>query len=139
MRVVKLKAIARERGLRGYSRLRKAELIALLRDNLQPPCTPAPRTRPPRPTRGPWPLAPWRHPKPTRAPPPHPPQAQSVRFRPDRPRQPELMRRLEGIPTPPAPRPAGPHNCQLQSRVQVPVGQSQQRPPLRPASRPPLK
>ena len=30
MRVAKLKALVRERGLRGYSRLRKAELIALL-------------------------------------------------------------------------------------------------------------
>ena len=29
MRVVDLKALAREHGLRGYSRLRKAELIAL--------------------------------------------------------------------------------------------------------------
>ena len=59
--------------------------------------------RPPRPSRGPWPPALWR-------PPPTPPQvlatqAQSVRFRPVRPRQPELMRRLEGIPTPPAPIP----------------------------------
>ena len=62
MRVAELKALAREHGLRGYSRLRKAELIALLR--------PTPRTRPPRPTRLP----------------PSPPQ--SVSFRPDRPRQP---------------------------------------------------
>ena len=65
MRVAELKALARERGLRGYSRLRKAELIALLQNN-----PPAPRTRPPRPTR----------------PPPPPPL--SVRFRLDRPRQP---------------------------------------------------
>ena len=82
MRVAELKALARERGLRGYSRLRKAELIALLQNN-----PPAPHTRPP---------------KPTRAPTTPPLQAQSVRFRPDRPRQPELMRRLEGIPAPPA-------------------------------------
>ena len=66
MRVAELKAIARERGLRGYSRLRKAQLIALPQNN-----PPAPRTRPPRPTR------------------PSPPPSRSVRFRPDRPRQPE--------------------------------------------------
>ena len=88
--------------------MRKAELIALL--------YPAPQTRlavpgdplhggpcewrPPRPSRGPRPPAPQRSP---------PPPPQLVRFRPDRPRQPELMRRLEGIPPPPASRPAGPH------------------------------
>ena len=111
MRVAELKAIGRERGLRGYSRLKKAELIAFLQDNLQPstrpPPMPAPRpppamcTRPvgphdhqvgrsqwrlPRPIRGP------RIPTPRRPPPPPPP---SVRFRPDRPRQPELLRKLE--------------------------------------------
>ena len=37
MRVAEQKAIARERGLRGYSRLRKAELIALLQNNPPPP------------------------------------------------------------------------------------------------------
>ena len=73
MKVSDLKALAKERGLRGYSRLRKAELITFLQNNLQP------RTRPPRPTR---------------PPPPSPLQAQSVRFRPDRPRQPELVRQL---------------------------------------------
>ena len=31
MRVAELKALVRERGLRGYSQLRKAELIVLLR------------------------------------------------------------------------------------------------------------
>ena len=30
MRIVELKSLMRERGLRGYSRLRKTELIALL-------------------------------------------------------------------------------------------------------------
>ena len=36
MRVTELKALERERGLRGYSRLRKAELIALLQNNPPP-------------------------------------------------------------------------------------------------------
>ena len=68
MKVVDLKSLTKGSGLRGYSRLKKAELIALLQNNLQP------RARPPRPTR----------------PPPPPPQ--SIMFRPDRPRQPELLR-----------------------------------------------
>ena len=81
MRVAELKALARERGLRGYSRLRKAKLIALLRP--APPTRPAgPRERrPPRPCRD--------------LPPPPQAQAQSVRFRPDRLRQPELLRQLD--------------------------------------------
>ena len=54
VRVPELKALARERGLRGYSRMRRAELITLLQNN--PP--PAPRTRPPRPTRPPPPPQP---------------------------------------------------------------------------------
>ena len=41
MRVPELKSLARERGLRNYSQMRKAELVALLQNN--PP--PAPRTR----------------------------------------------------------------------------------------------
>ena len=47
MRVTELKALARDRGLRNYSRMRKAELIALLQNN--PPPAPTPRTRPPSP------------------------------------------------------------------------------------------
>ena len=86
MRVPELKALTRDHGLRGYSnsRLRKAKLIALIRNNPPPPApaprpTPAlrpPSTRPSRPNR-----------------PPPPPL--SVKFRPDRSRQPELLRKLE--------------------------------------------
>ena len=54
MRMLELKSLARERRLRNYSRMRKAELVALLQKN--PP--PAPRTRPPRPTRPPPPPPP---------------------------------------------------------------------------------
>ena len=46
MKVPEIKALAKERGLKRYSKLRKAELIALLT---------APRTRPPKPTRPPPP------------------------------------------------------------------------------------
>ena len=73
MRAAELKALMRESRLGGYSRLKKAELIALL--------CPAPQTRH---LRSP---TPQRQPRPSRPPPP-PPQMQSVRFRPDRPRQP---------------------------------------------------
>ena len=51
MRMPELKSLAREHRLRGYSRLRKTKLVALLQNS--PP--PAPRTRPPRPTRPPTP------------------------------------------------------------------------------------
>ena len=47
MRVTELKALARDRGLRNYSRMRRAELVALLQNN--PPPAPTPRTRPPPP------------------------------------------------------------------------------------------
>ena len=36
MKVVDLKALVKERGLRGYARLNKDKLIAFLQDNLQP-------------------------------------------------------------------------------------------------------
>ena len=49
MRMSELKSLARDRRLRGYSRMRKAELVALFQNS--PP--PAPRTRPPRTTRPP--------------------------------------------------------------------------------------
>ena len=35
MKVTELKALARERGLRSYSRMRKAEIIELIRNNQQ--------------------------------------------------------------------------------------------------------
>ena len=54
MRMPELKSLARELRLRNYSRMRKAEFVALLQNN--PP--PAPRTRPPRPTRSPPPPPP---------------------------------------------------------------------------------
>ena len=68
MKVVDSKAIAKEHGLRGYSKLRKTELITFLQNNLRPtPWEPiddrprppsAPCTRPPKPTRPP-PTSTW--------------------------------------------------------------------------------
>ena len=52
MRMPELKALAREHRLRGYSQLRKAELIAFLQDN--EPQAPG-RQRPPHPNRPPLP------------------------------------------------------------------------------------
>ena len=51
MRMSELKSLARERRLRGYSRMRRAELVALLQNNGTPegPRAPNPRTRPPPP------------------------------------------------------------------------------------------
>ena len=65
MRVTELKALARDRGLRNYSRVRKAELVALLQDNPPPgqshtSVAPTPHTRAPHPNRSP-PPAPQRH------------------------------------------------------------------------------
>ena len=54
MGMPELKSLTREHRLRNYSRMRKAELVALLQNN--PP--PAPRTRPPRPKRPPPPPPP---------------------------------------------------------------------------------
>ena len=83
MKVVDLKALGKEHGLRCYSKLRKAELISFLQNNLQLCTRPSPP--PPPPT--------WEpiddRPKPTSRYPP------LVRFRPDKPRQPELLRQLE--------------------------------------------
>ena len=48
MRLPELKSLARDRGLRSYSRMRKAELVALFQNNGTPedPRTPAPPTPP---------------------------------------------------------------------------------------------
>ena len=82
MKVVDLKTLAKECRLKDYSKLKKAELITFLQNNLQP--TPAPCTRPSRPTRPPPPPPAWKpiddRPRPT-------PQASPL----DRPRQPELQ------------------------------------------------
>ena len=80
MKVPELKALAKERGLRRYSKLKKAELIALIQEGNPPP---APRTRPPKPTRPPPP------PRPSTPPPP------SIRFR---PRQLELLEERQSNP-----------------------------------------
>ena len=54
MRMSELKSLAREHRLRNYSRMRKAELVALLQNNPSPgqshaSAAPTPRTRPPPP------------------------------------------------------------------------------------------
>ena len=61
MRVAELKSLARDRGLRNYCRMRKAELVALLRNNGIPegPRAPTPRTRPPPPPPPPPPTQTW--------------------------------------------------------------------------------
>ena len=90
MRVAELKALAREHGLRGYSRMRKAEIIELIRNNQQgwaPDIPPRTAERGTSASMGPprsgGPKVPPAPPRPTR-----PIQTQSVRFRPDRLRQP---------------------------------------------------
>ena len=61
MRMPELKSLVRGRGLRNYSRMRKAELVALLQNNPPPgqscsSATPTPHTRPPPP---PPPIQTW--------------------------------------------------------------------------------
>ena len=70
LKVVELKALCKGLGLRGYSRLRKVELIRSIMDHLSSRPRPIPRARrvrPPKPTRPPPP------PPPRPVPPPRPP------------------------------------------------------------------
>ena len=114
MRVVDLKALVKEHGLRGYSRLNKAELIVFIRYNLQPctrpppqmstweptddrprtpPSIPALRPPPPRPRPAPRPLPPLRPSPPRPIPAPRPPPASRTRPpRSTRPPPPPLVR-----------------------------------------------
>ena len=68
MRVRELKALARDRGLRNYSRMRKAELVVLLQNN-------PPRSR----SGGPWAPAPTPHTRPPPLPPQMPPSRAPTR------------------------------------------------------------
>ena len=45
MRLPELESLARDRGLRNYSRIRKAELVALLQNNGRAPAPPPPPQR----------------------------------------------------------------------------------------------
>ena len=56
LKIVDLRALTREHGLRGYSKLRNDGLIAFLQDNVQPTSAQSVRPRPPKPTRPPPPL-----------------------------------------------------------------------------------
>ena len=84
MKVVDLKALTKDRGLRGYSKLKKSRVDCFSSESTNS------STRPPKPIRPPPPppqMSTWEpfDDKPRQAPP-------LVRFRPDRPRQPELLR-----------------------------------------------
>ena len=81
MRVVDLKALVKECGLRGYPGMSKADLIELLQSDPSP--APTQHTRPPRPIRPPSPPPPpiLRHPQLQTWEPMRP--SPSVRFRPD--------------------------------------------------------
>ena len=65
MRIPELKSLARDRGLRNYSRMRKAELVALLHNNPPPGQSRATAPRPPPPTQTWEPIDDWRPRKPS--------------------------------------------------------------------------
>ena len=100
LRIPDSRGLSREHGLRGYFRLRKAELIALLRDNLRPTPSPRPRSKPvPVPRPSPKPIPAPRPPlKPIPAPrPPSKPvlarrPSQSVKLQPKCTRPPKPIR-----------------------------------------------
>ena len=85
MRVAELKALTRERGLRGYSRMRKPEIIELIRNGPHGPGS----------TQRTHNQQSWASDIPSR-----PNQTQSVKFRPDRPRQPRQTPHSVGSVTP---------------------------------------
>ena len=94
-----LRELLKERGVRGYSRKRRTKLLKMLRHS-KPLAALAPQ--PPPPQLQTWELMRSQHTRPlcpTRPPPLPPSQAllalPSVRFRPDRPRQLQLLRQLE--------------------------------------------
>ena len=98
MKIVELKALAKERGLRGYSMLKKDELIAFLQNNLRP------HTRPPRPTPPPPAWEPINdRPRPTPKPRPIPALKPIPAPRPRPAPKPRLIPTPRPIPPPPRP------------------------------------
>ena len=108
-----MRDFARENRLRGYTRhRRKDDLITFLRNNYQPAPTPTLRppagsAQPPPPTLEPTRPQCTRPPRPMRPPPPL--ALPLVRFRTDRPKQPELLRQLEERNPQPQPVGSTPH------------------------------
>ena len=101
-----LRALMREHGLRGYSGLIKAELVAFLWDNLRPMPSPRPNLKPipaPRP-----PSKPMLAPRPS----------QLVKLQPKRTRPSKPMRLPP--PPPPPPPPPSPQSVKLQPKCNRP-------------------
>ena len=80
MRMQELRALAREHRLRGYSQLRKAELIEHIRNDQQPLQSWEPQ----------WEITRSRPPRPNRPPPPPPPPTQTQTWEPQTTTQPKL-------------------------------------------------
>ena len=107
LKVVELKALWKSLGLRGYSRLRKVELVKLIMDHLSSRARPIPRPRqvikplesiirhrPTKPTRPPLP------PPPRPIPPPRPPVFQRYQLR-EKGSKVGDVQQLEGMEKPP--------------------------------------